>query len=85
MVRDEAPFEVVHEIMCDDIGFSSQSGIAIELVQADPENAAIFFSTRQVAEPGVPMDSCKVMCAKVQAQSNQLQVKASCSYIIDQA
>lgn len=31
------------------------------------------------------MDSCKVMCAKVSAQNDQLQVKASCSYIIDQA
>ena len=52
LVRDVAPFEVVHEIMCDDIGFSSQSGIAIELVQADKENASIYFSARQVAEPG---------------------------------
>ena len=52
LVRNEPPFAVVHEIICDDIGISRTTDIAIDLIKANSESAEVFFSARQRTEAG---------------------------------
>lgn len=78
--RNEAPFDKVHEILCDDTGLNKSSKVSLDLVFCDSSTGDVYCAVREAEKT---MQKCTVVCFKIIAKDSKLVVAASCSYVID--